>query len=160
MVYGQKKINVTVIGGHKVGAKHRRIAYELGKLIAQEGWVLVCGGKEGVMEAACQGAKSAGGLTIGIMPSLDASEVNKFVDVALPTGLGYARNILVARASRFVVAVSGEYGTLSEIAFAFNDPGRMVIGIDSWKIPGMIQVKTAKEAVNKIKKILRSQLSV
>jgi uncharacterized protein (TIGR00725 family) len=154
MVYSQKKINISVIGGHRASPKHKKIAYEIGQLIAQEGWVLVCGGKEGIMEAACRGAKEAGGLTVGIMPSLDAKEANKFVDVALPTGLGYARNILVARAAKFVIAISGEYGTLSEIAFAFNDPGRAVIGIDSWKIPGMIQVKTAKEAVAMIKKII------
>jgi uncharacterized protein (TIGR00725 family) len=155
MICNQKKINISVIGGHKASPKHKKIAYELGQLIAQEGWALICGGKEGIMEAACKGAKSASGLTIGIIPSLDGSDANKFVDVALPTGLGYARNILVVRGSKFVVAISGEYGTLSEIAFAFNDSGRTVIGIDSWKIPGMIQVKTAKEAVSEIKRVLK-----
>jgi len=144
-------VNISIIGGHKASPKHKKIAYELGRLIASQGWVLVSGGREGIMEAACRGAKSVGGLTIGILPTLDGRDANRYVDIKIPTGLGYARNILVVRASRFVVAICGEYGTLSEIAFAFNDPGRVVIGIDTWDIPGVIKVKTAQAAVRRIK---------
>jgi hypothetical protein len=150
-------MNITVIGGSTCSKKHYQVAYELGKLIAREGWTLVCGGREGVMEAACRGAKEAGGLTVGILPSLDASDANDYVDIKIPTGLGYARNILVVRASRFIIAINGKYGTLSELAFAFNDEGRTVLGIDTWDIPGVIKVKTPREAVKKIKDITKKQ---
>jgi len=144
-------MNISVIGGHKCSPKHKKIAYELGRLIASEGWVLVSGGREGVMEAACRGARSAGGLTVGLMPSMDGADANKYVDIVIPTGLGYARNILVTRAAQYIVAIAGHVGTLSEIAFAFNDE-KKVFGIDTWDIPGVIKVKTPYEAVRRIKK--------
>jgi len=144
-------MNVSVIGGHKCSKKIYKIAEEVGKLIAGQGWVLVCGGRTGVMEAACKGAKEHGGLTVGILPSSDGRDANKYVDVKIPTGLGYARNILVVRAADAVIAISGEYGTLSEIAFAFNEE-KIIIGIDTWEIEGIKKVKSAKEAVEHIKK--------
>lgn len=148
-------MNVAVVGGHKCSKKIYRIAEELGSLIAQQGWVLVCGGGPGVMEAACKGAKKQGGLTVGILPSSDEGEANKYLDVKIPTGLGYARNILVVRAAEAVIAISGEYGTLSEIAFAFNEE-KPIVGIDTWEIEGVKKVKTAKEAVNYIKKKVKN----
>ena len=87
------------------------------------------------MEAACQGAKAAGGLTVGILPGHNPKEANRFVDVKIPTGLGYARNLFVVRAADIIIAVDGKYGTLSEIAFAFNE-GKSVLGIETWKIKG------------------------
>jgi len=144
-------MNIAVVGGHKCSKKIYRIAEELGSLIAQQGWVLVCGGGPGVMEAACKGAKKQGGLTVGILPSSDEGEANKYLDVKIPTGLGYARNVLVVRAAEAVIAISGEYGTLSEIAFAFNEE-KPIVGINTWEIEGVKKVKTAKEAVNYIKK--------
>jgi uncharacterized protein (TIGR00725 family) len=146
-------INIAVIGGHKATNKYLKIAQEVGCLIAQNGWVLVCGGREGVMEAACRGAKSVGGTTVGILPSLNGEDANKYVDIKIPTGMGYARNFLVVRAAQAVVAISGEYGTLSEIAFAFND-SRPIVGIGSWKIKGMQHAKSAQEALKKVKKCL------
>lgn len=148
-------MNIAVVGGHKCSKKIYRIAEELGSLIAQQGWVLVCGGGSGVMEAACKGAKKQGGLTVGILPGSDEEEANKYLDVKIPTGLGYARNILVVRAAKAVIAISGEYGTLSEIAFAFNEE-KPIVGIDTWKIKGVKKVKTAKEAVNYIKKKVKN----
>ena len=148
-------MNIAVVGGHKCSKKIYRIAEELGSLIAQRGWVLVCGGGSGVMEAACKGAKKQGGLTVGILPSSDGREANKYLDVNIPTGLGYARNILVVRAAKAVIAISGEYGTLSEIAFAFNEE-KPIVGIDTWKIKGVKKVKTAKEAVNYVKKKVKN----
>jgi uncharacterized protein (TIGR00725 family) len=147
-------VNIAVIGGHKAAKKYLKIAQEVGRLIAQNGWVLVCGGREGVMEAACRGAKSAGGTTVGILPSLNGEDANKYVDIKIPTGMGYARNFLVARSAQAVIAISGEYGTLSEIAFAFND-NRPVIGIGSWKIKGMLHAKSAPEAIKKVKACLK-----
>lgn len=147
-------MNIAVVGGHKCTKEIYRIAQEVGKLIAEAGWILVCGGKTGVMEAACKGAKEADGLTVGILPGSEADEANKYVDVKLPTGLGYARNFLVVRAADAIIAIDGEYGTLSEIAFAFNDP-RPIVGIDTWDIEGIKKVNTPQEAVSYLKKILR-----
>lgn len=147
-------MNVAVIGGSKCSKKYYRVAQELGQLIAQQGWVLICGGHKGVMEGVCKGAKEKGGLTVGILPEFDAREANKFLDVCIPTGLGYARNVLVVRAADIVVAVNGKYGTLSEIAFCFNE-NKTVLGIDTWNIPGVIKVKTPYEAILKIKKLMK-----
>lgn len=150
-------MNVAVIGGFKCSRKFYKCAYELGRLIAQKGWILVCGGRTGVMEAACKGAKEKGGLTVGILPSVSGEDANAYVDIKIPTGLGYARNILVVRAVDIVIAVDGKYGTLSEIAFAFNE-NKPVIGIDTWEIKGIIKVKTPGQAIKKCETFRKSQL--
>jgi uncharacterized protein (TIGR00725 family) len=149
-------MNIAVIGGSECSRKSYDLAFTLGQLIAEEKWVLVCGGGPGVMEAACRGAKELGGLTVGILPSYDGKEANDYLDVKIPTGLGYARNVLVVRAADMVVAIDGKYGTLSEIAFAFNDP-RPVIGINTWDIKGVIKVKTPQAAINYIKRKVKSK---
>jgi uncharacterized protein (TIGR00725 family) len=105
-------------------------------LLAERGVVLVCGGLGGVMESACRGAKGAGGTTLGILPGTDRSAANEFVDVAVPTGLGEARNALVVRAADALIAVGGGYGTLSEIGFALK-AGKRVVGIGTWDIEGV-----------------------
>lgn len=144
-------MNIAVVGGYKCSKRHYKIAQELGELIAEEGWVLISGGRGGVMEAACRGAKNKGGLTVGILPSYDGGDANRYLDVKLPTGLGYARNVLVVRAANVIIAVDGHYGTLSEIAFAFNEE-KPVLGIETWPIKGIIKVRTPKEAITYIKK--------
>jgi uncharacterized protein (TIGR00725 family) len=111
-------------------------AAEVGRLLAERGAVLVCGGRGGAMEAACRGAKEADGLTVGILPGSDRSEANPFVDVVLPTGLGEARNALVVGAADAVIAIGGGYGTLSEIALALK-AGKRVIGLGTWEIEGV-----------------------
>jgi len=143
-------MNIGVIGGYKCSKKSYQLAYNLGRLIAKEGWVVICGGGLGVMEAVCKGAKEEGGLTCGILPSYTGEEANSYLDIKLPTGLGYARNILIIRTSDVLIAVDGEYGTLSEIAFALNE-GKPVLGIDTWDIKGIIKVKDPQEAIRKIK---------
>lgn len=107
---------------------------------------MVCGGLGGVMAAACRGARTGGGMTIGLLPGLDRSDGNRWLDVAVPTGLGEARNVLVVRAAEVVVAVGGEHGTLSEIAFALKT-GTPVVGLHSWGIDGMHQVDSPGAAV-------------
>jgi uncharacterized protein (TIGR00725 family) len=124
---------VAVIGGGDAPPAHRRLAEAVGRAIAGAGAVLVCGGLGGVMEAACRGARGAGGRTLGILPGRDRGEANRYVEVAVPTGLGEARNVLVVRAADAVVAVGGEYGTLSEIALALQ-AGIPVVGIDTWEL--------------------------
>jgi uncharacterized protein (TIGR00725 family) len=121
-------------------------AAEVGRLLAERGAVLVCGGRGGAMAAACRGAKEAGGLTVGILPGSDRSEANPFVDVVLPTGLGEARNALVVGAADIVIAVGGGYGTLSEIALALK-AGKRVIGLGTWEIEGVMSVEGPESAV-------------
>ena len=103
------------------------------------------------MRAACQGARSGGGLTVGILPSRHGKEANKYLDVKLPTGVGYARNVLIVRAADAVVAVAGNHGTLSEISFALCEK-KKVYAIESWDIKGVIKAKDPKEVISKIKK--------
>ena len=148
-------MNVAVIGASTCSKRIYKQAQELGALIAKQGWVLVCGGLSGVMEAAAKGARQKQGLTVGILPGNSPAEANSYIDVKIPTGLGYARNILVIRAAEVVVAVSGKYGTLSEIAFALNE-GKKIIAMGSWDIKGVIKVKTPQEAISRIKKGARS----
>jgi len=121
-------------------------AAEVGRLLAERGAVLVCGGRGGAMEAACRGAKEADGLTVGILPGSDRSDANPFVDVVLPTGLGEARNALVVGAADVVIAIGGGYGTLSEIALALKARKR-VIGLDTWEIEGVTAVEGPEAAV-------------
>lgn len=109
------------------------VAEKVGAELAREGVGVVCGGLGGVMEAACRGAKAHGGLTVGLLPGVDRAAANPFVDVAVPTGFGEARNTLVVRAADAVIAVGGEYGTLSEIAFALKT-GVPVVGIGTWEL--------------------------
>jgi uncharacterized protein (TIGR00725 family) len=109
-----------------------QLAFELGRGIAQRQAVLICGGLTGVMEHAARGARAAGGLTIGLLPGDDTDEANAYIDVAIATGLGHARNAILARTADGVVAVGGGLGTLSEIALALRN-GRPTIGIKTWR---------------------------
>lgn len=128
-------------------------AEEVGRRIAEAGAMLVCGGRGGVMEAACRGARAAGGITIGLLPGTKKEEANPAVQIALPTGMGQARNVLVVQASDVVIAIGGIYGTLSEIALALK-LGRQVIGLHTWDLgrnpwgqPHILAAQTPTEAV-------------
>ena len=134
---------VAVIGP---GDEPIEAAAEVGRLLAERGAVVVCGGLGGTMEAACRGAKQAGGTTVGLLPGGSRSDANPFVDVAIPTGLGEARNALVVRAADVVVAVGGGYGTLSEIALALK-AGKRVVGLGSWEIDGVVATDGPEAAV-------------
>jgi uncharacterized protein (TIGR00725 family) len=124
---------VAVVGASGASREEERIAEQVGRLLAASGAIVVTGGLGGVMAAACRGAKSAGGTTVGLLPGEDRSDANPWVDVAVPTGLGEARNALVARCAEGVIAVGGEFGTLSEIALALK-LRRPVVGIGTWTI--------------------------
>jgi len=149
----RKKV-VGVIGGHRCRPEVEQLAQKLGKKLARVVDILVSGGLSGTMKAVCQGFKAGGGLTIGIIPSYNKNDANPFVDIVIPTGLGLARNVLVVKSADVVVALPGEAGTLSEMAYClqFSIP---VISVDSWDIPGVIKVKTIEEAVIKVKESLR-----
>jgi uncharacterized protein (TIGR00725 family) len=124
---------LTVIGSASCREEVAALAREVGQEIARRGAVLVCGGRGGVMEAACQGAKAMGGITVGILPGTDRREANPYVDVPIVTGLGEARNAIVVRTADAVIAVSGGYGTLSEIGLALK-MGRPVVGLGTWEL--------------------------
>ncbi len=121
---------IAVIGPREAADSERAAAFALGAGLAELGLTLLCGGKGGVMEAACAGAASAGGLSIGLLPEGEWEAANRFVTVPLATGIGVARNAIIARAALAVAAVGGGYGTLSEIAFAlqFGRPVLRLLG--------------------------------
>lgn len=135
-----------MVGPGDASAASRATAEEVGRLLAEAGAVVVTGGHGGVMEAASKGAREAGGTTLGILPGADRREANEWVSVAVPTGMGEARNALVVRAADALVAVGGAWGTLSEIAFA-RKTGKHVVGIGSWELEGVDRFETAAEAV-------------
>ena len=145
---------ISVIGAANSDQETARLAEEVGKLIAEKGAVLVCGGLGGVMTAVSKGAREAGGVTVGILPGTDRTEANPHLTIALATGLGYARNALVVQAGDAVIAVGGEFGTLSEIGFALQF-GKPVIGLNTWELnrkglkDSIVAVKSPKEAVEK-----------
>jgi uncharacterized protein (TIGR00725 family) len=144
----RQRIRVAVIGGSRPGRQSVEAAFEVGRLIARAGAVVVCGGLGGVMEAACRGAREEGGLTVGILPGGSPADANPWVDVPIATGLGYTRNALVVMNADTVVAVDGEYGTLSEIAYG-KIHGKKVIGLGSWEVKGVEAAATPEEAVRR-----------
>jgi uncharacterized protein (TIGR00725 family) len=141
---GQKLISV--IGAGSPDAKARQWAQEVGRLVAGRGFGVVCGGLGGVMEAACQGCNEAGGLTVGILPGTDADQANPWVRVAIPTGMGQVRNVMVVMAGCGAIAVAGGPGTLSEIGHAMK-MGRPVVGLGTWPVPGLAEADSPEEAV-------------
>lgn len=126
-------IYLAVIGSAACSEEVAALAEAVGREIARAGAVLVCGGRGGVMEAACRGAKAERGTTVGILPGLDRREANPYVDIPIVTGLGEARNAVVVRTADAVVAVSGGFGTLSEIGLALK-MGRPVVGLGTWDL--------------------------
>jgi uncharacterized protein (TIGR00725 family) len=137
---------VAVVGAGDAVGDQLALAAEVGRLLGERDAVVVCGGLGGVMEAACRGAKEGGGATLGILPGLERSDANAYVDVAVPTGMGEARNALVVRAADALIAVAGGYGTLSEVALALKT-GKPVVGLGSFELDGMEQAGSPAEAV-------------
>jgi len=148
------KIHIGVIGAGECSTEIYGIAYEVGCLVGQNEWVLVCGGLGGVMEGAAKGCFENGGITVGILPSTEKRSANPFVTLAFPTGMGEARNVLIVRASDVVIAIAGGYGTLSEIGLALKI-GKPVIGLGTWQdIDGVDYVETPDQAINMVVKCL------
>jgi hypothetical protein len=145
---------ISVIGAGSCSRDIYKIAEETGRLIATSGAVLVTGGLGGVMEAASKGAKGAGGTVVGILPGTDKENANPYVDIPVITGMGHARNVIVAHSADAVIAIAGEYGTLSEIAIALKI-GKPVVGLRTWdNIDGVIKVGTPEEAIRKVLEML------
>lgn len=124
---------IAVIGGSAPTPEETAAAEAVGRALAEAGAVLICGGLGGVMEAACRGAKAAGGLTIGILPGTDRGEANPYVDIPIVTGIRCARNVIITRTAQAVIAVGGSYGTLNEIALALGF-GMPVVGLGTWEV--------------------------
>ncbi|MBU0709662.1 MAG: TIGR00725 family protein [Candidatus Omnitrophica bacterium] len=151
-----KKKVISVIGGHICSAEVEQIAQDLGKKLVEVADILVCGGLGGVMEAVCKGFKAGGGVTLGIIPSYNKEDANQFVDIVIPSGLGLARNVLVVKSADVVIALPGEAGTLSEIAYClqFDIP---VISLKSWDIPGAINVETVDEVLREVARCINKK---
>ncbi len=144
---------LAVVGSANCDQEVGALAEAVGREIAKRGAVLVCGGRGGVMEAACRGAKAEGGTTVGILPGADRGEANQYIDIPIVTGLGEARNAIVVRTADAVVALSGGYGTLSEIGLALK-MGRPVVGLRTWElhqggqpVTGVVPAETPAQAV-------------
>ena len=146
---------IAVIGNSSCSPEEAKLAESVGELLAQRGATIICGGLGGVMEAACRGAKSKGGSTVGILPGQDASMANPWVDIPVVTGIGEARNVAVVKSAQAVIAIGGRYGTLSEIAYALKS--RIpVIGLNTWSLSrngleddSIIRVQSATDAVER-----------
>jgi uncharacterized protein (TIGR00725 family) len=139
-------VYVSVIGAAAADPDAVAAAEAVGRELARAGAILVCGGRGGVMEAASRGAAQEGGVTLGLLPEGDRSKANPFLTVSVPTGMGELRNGLVARAGDAVIAVGGEFGTLSEIGFALK-LGRPVVGLGTWELARGGEAVGAIEAV-------------
>lgn len=137
---------VAIVGASQASAEEVAAAEEVGRLLGGAGAVMVCGGTDGVMAAGCRGVAEAGGVAVGILPGLDRSRANRWVTVAIPTGLGELRNGVIVRSADAVIAIGGAYGTLSEVAFALG-AGVPVIGIGTWEIEGIEHTSSPADAV-------------
>jgi len=140
---------VAVIGAGSADDELYELARQLGRGLARLGVEVVCGGLDGVMEGVCRGAREEGGLTLGILPGFEREEANPWVEVSIATGLGHARNQMVALNGDVVVAVGGAYGTLTELGFA-KIYGRPVIALSSWEIAGGTTARTVDETLEQV----------
>jgi uncharacterized protein (TIGR00725 family) len=135
---------ISVVGS---GVEHEQSAQAIGRLLAERGCTLVCGGRGEVMAAAARGAKSAGGTTIGILPGESRADANEWIDHVVATGIGHARNLAVVASGDAVIAVGGRYGTLAEIGFALTLGRRVVVLEPGWDVDGALRARTPEEAV-------------
>ncbi|MEO0025159.1 MAG: TIGR00725 family protein [candidate division WOR-3 bacterium] len=146
----RNRLFVGVIGAGECEAELAAEARALGRELAAAGAVVVCGGMGGVMRAVCQGAQEQGGLTIGITPGSERSQANEFVALAIATGFGEARNLIIIRTADILIAIGGSYGTLSEIGFALK-MGKRVIGLKTWEIEGVEKAASVAEVLTRLK---------
>ena len=149
------KAKIAVFGGRTVGKDLYADAVEIGRLMAEENWLIFCGGGPGIMEAVARGVKEGGGTCIGILKGTRTKEGNAYLTLPIKTGLGVARNALLAHNCDAAVAIDGQYGTLSEIAYALqlNKP---VIGYKSWSVPKLESIKTPSLIIKRLNSILSS----
>ncbi len=146
----ERRPQIAVVGSSDADPETIALAVEAGRVIASLGAVLICGGLGGIMEATARGAKEKGGLTVGILPDYRKESANPNIDLVIPTGLGHARNIVVAASGDVVVALPGSHGTRSEVSIALK-LSKVVIGLRAWgEIPGVSQVNSIEELKEKL----------
>ena len=157
------KRSIAVIGGGQPSPQEAQLAEEVGRELARQGVILVCGGLGGVMESACKGAQSEGGVTIGILPGESRQAANPYVQIPIVTGIGHARNLAVVKSAQAVIAIGGSYGTLSEIGHALQS-GIPVIGLNTWALSingqqdnSIVLAQNPTEAVNKALNLAKHQ---
>ena len=144
------RIPIGVIGPGEATPAQLAVALEVGELLGDCRLTVICGGRQGVMQAVCEGVARVGGLALGLLPEADASNANPFVGVAIATGIGEARNALIARASFCLIAIGDSFGTLSEVALG-RQFGKLVIGLEgAADLEGVHHVDTAREAVTRV----------
>ncbi|MBN1105424.1 MAG: TIGR00725 family protein [Deltaproteobacteria bacterium] len=149
-----QKRYLAVIGAGNASPQLYQMALSVGRFAARKGWVVVTGGLGGVMEAAARGAKEAGGTTLGILPGGDRKEANPYLDISVVTHIRHARNSIIAHTADALIAVDGEYGTLSEIALGLK-LGKPVIGLATlWEIPGLVRAESPEEAIEQASSLM------
>jgi uncharacterized protein (TIGR00725 family) len=149
-----QRVHIAVIGAGDCSQELYALAHEIGRYIGRNKWVLFCGGLGGIMQGAAEGCFREGGITVGLLPGNDKESANPFIALPIPTGLGEGRNLLLVRASDVVVAISGGYGTLSEIALALR-LGKPVVGLKTWPgIDGIEYVETLEQAIGAVERHL------
>ena len=144
---------ISVFGGRDITLEVYEDTLEIGRRLAHEGYLVFCGGGAGVMEAIARGVHDEGGIVVGVLKGDDLEEGNKYLSVSIVTGIGIARNAILAYNCDAAIAISGQYGTLSEIAYAFQLK-KPVIGYKTWDIDPVIQANTPEEVVSKLNKEL------
>jgi uncharacterized protein (TIGR00725 family) len=148
------KKTIAIIGARNCDDEISEIAERMGSLLAEDGYTIICGGLGGVMEAVCKGAKSKNGKTIGILPGNNPIEANPYIDIAIATGMGISRNLIIIRSAVAVIAIAGGYGTLSELAFAMQLE-KPVVGIRTWEVSENVEiVSNPEEAILRINNLL------
>jgi len=144
---------IGVIGAAVANDDLNATAEAVGKKVAERGWVLVSGGLSGVMEAASRGASASGGIVVGILPTEATADANPYVSIPIATNMGHARNVVIAHTADVMIACGGGYGTLSEIALA-NKLGKMVFGLSTWDIDGVVKKQSVDEVMEEIDAII------
>jgi uncharacterized protein (TIGR00725 family) len=145
---------IAVFGGRDIETSVYDEALKIGHLMAKENWLVYCGGGEGVMEAIAKGVEQAGGNCVGILKGTELEEGNRYLTIPVATGMGISRNALLAYNCDVALAISGKYGTLSEIAYAFQ-LGKPVVGFKTWDLEGIHQENTPTGVINKVRELLK-----
>jgi hypothetical protein len=153
----QRNIYLAVVGAGSASPEICELAEAVGKEAALQGWIVLTGGLGGVMEAAAKGAREAGGLTLGILPGQDRSQANPYIHMAVATNMHHGRNAIIAHTADALIAVDGEYGTLSEVALGLK-LGKPVVGLKTpWKVPGLLTARDPKEAIARVAELVASR---
>jgi uncharacterized protein (TIGR00725 family) len=153
----RENIYLAVVGAGSASPEICEVAEAVGKEAALRGWIVLTGGLGGVMEAAAKGARDAGGMTLGILPGGDRNQANPYIHVAVATDMHHGRNAIIAHTADALIAVDGEYGTLSEVAFGLK-LGKPVVGLmTQWKVSGLLTARNPKEAVDLVAELIESK---